>query len=574
MRHYHRLQLVAFLIILGILFSISPQTVQADGVNDIGLPFGPCQTWYVWQGYKGVTHQNWYPGAPDNTYAFDLVINNWWDTTGTAGAEVIAAASGTVTTYYGGINHGWGVYIHLSDGNKIYNDHLMNLQVANNQWVNKGDPIGNVYNGQPGGVNHLHFQVGTNPQSLPLDFGVWNYPTPGPISSGGPSNSTGEYRGAEIKSSCDPIPPTTSHSLSGMVGENGWYRSTVQVTLNASDNPGGSGVKLIQYRIDGGGWQTYGGPFTVSGNGNHTVSYQAQDNAGNWESPKSTSFKIDATPPTNPTNANPGCTATNNTWQNSCNDPSFTWSGAGDATSGLAGYQYYWGTDPNGAAANWTTGLNYNPLAVTPGNYYLRIQTKDLAANWSSWATLFTFHYDNIAPAGSFSSSGLSYTVNPLLELNGSDAHSGVSKVRLSNDNTNWTEQAYAPQINWTLPANDGQEWTIYLRFVDAAGNLSPTYSQKICLDLTPVMPSSATYRLWSAGSIAGGGYASTNYRMYHTEGQPFARNPQVGSNYRLHSGFQATWPASPGTGPFMANGCAAGPPGDTKVYLPVVIKN
>ncbi|NIR96365.1 MAG: M23 family metallopeptidase, partial [Gammaproteobacteria bacterium] len=190
MRFFYRLRFIIFLVMLGSLFSTSVQITQADGLEDIGYPFGPCQTWYVFQGYNGFTHKNYYdPGSGeglDNTYAFDLIIDDWWNTDGTAGAEIVAAASGTVTTYYGGVGHGWGVYIHLSDGNIIYNDHLMNLKVVNNQWVNKGEPIGDVYDGQPGGVNHIHFQVGTNPQSLPLTFGVWDYPTPGPVAPGGP----------------------------------------------------------------------------------------------------------------------------------------------------------------------------------------------------------------------------------------------------------------------------------------------------------------------------------------------------------------------------------------------------
>ena len=35
--------------------------------------------------------------------------------------------------------------------------------------------------GKPGGVNHLHFQVdGSNGRSIPLNFGVWKYPSPRP----------------------------------------------------------------------------------------------------------------------------------------------------------------------------------------------------------------------------------------------------------------------------------------------------------------------------------------------------------------------------------------------------------
>jgi hypothetical protein len=327
--------------------------------------------------------------------------------------------------------------------------------------------------------------------------------------------------------------------------------------------------------------------FTVpeaQSDGQHVFAVTSVDNAGNVNPPNTNqqgdapyyTFYVDTTSPTNPTTADSGCSAQNGVWQNTCNDPNFAWSGATDATSGVAGYQVYWGADPNGTTTFWTTSPGYNPSAVDTGTYYLRVRTKDRVGNWSNWKTLYTFRYDDLAPSGSFSFSGgeLSHTINTLLNLDGTDVGSGVSKVRLSNNGTDWTEKEYAQQVHWTIPTTDGQWHTVYLRFVDAAGNVSPVYQQQICLDLTPPKPSSASYRLWPAGQIAGGGYASASYRLYHTEGQPFARNPQISSHYRLHSGFQATWPASPGAELFTADGCAAPPGGGIKVYLPIVIKN
>ena len=91
--------------------------------------------------------------------------------------------------------------------------------------------------------------------------------------------------------------------------------------------------------------------------------------------------------------------AVNNTWQNAVMIPNFTWSGASDAGSGIAGYSYYWGTDPNGASASYTTSAAYNPPSVTGSNsYYLRIRTRDNVGNNSAWITLFTFKYDSVPP--------------------------------------------------------------------------------------------------------------------------------------------------------------------------------
>jgi len=111
------------------------------------------------------------------------------------------------------------------------------------------------------------------------------------------------------------------------------------------------------------------------------------------------SFVIpDTTAPDNPT----FCTETHGVQsgieQNSVNDPEFTWSGASDNASGVNGYYYYWGTDSSGTSSNFTTFVGYDPPAVSPGIYYLRVKTKDNAGNEAPWATLFIFIYQKLQP--------------------------------------------------------------------------------------------------------------------------------------------------------------------------------
>ncbi|KKL10900.1 hypothetical protein LCGC14_2551190, partial [marine sediment metagenome] len=52
-----------------------------------------------------------------------------------------------------------------------------------------------------------------------------------------------------------------------------------------SDDGSGSGIFNISYRVDGGTWIEYTGPFTLSSytSGNHTIEYFAVDNLGNTE---------------------------------------------------------------------------------------------------------------------------------------------------------------------------------------------------------------------------------------------------------------------------------------------------
>jgi glucose/arabinose dehydrogenase/type 1 glutamine amidotransferase len=95
----------------------------------------------------------------------------------------------------------------------------------------------------------------------------------------------------------DTTPPTSSHELDPATpnGPNGKYKGVVKVTLSAEDEPGGSGVDRIEYRINGDVWKTYDGPFNVSGNGTYTIEYRAIDVAGNHEEPNSVTFEIDNT---------------------------------------------------------------------------------------------------------------------------------------------------------------------------------------------------------------------------------------------------------------------------------------
>ncbi|CAG1009753.1 hypothetical protein ANRL4_04084 [Anaerolineae bacterium] len=188
-----------------------------------------------------------------------------------------------------------------------------------------------------------------------------------------------------------------------------WFTNAVQVRLHADDGNTGrarSGVSQIRYRLDGGSWQTQGGSdaaFTVNNDGGHTVEFYAVDNVGNVESARSVSFQIDRTPPTPPSGVVETHGVTSTQWQKVINTPSFIWSASSDGMSGVWGYQFYFGVDPNGEA--YQTFLANTPRQWTPlpggtrtGTYYLRGRTRDIAGNWSAWTSLFTFRYDGTPP--------------------------------------------------------------------------------------------------------------------------------------------------------------------------------
>src|SRR5207245_4266153 len=130
----------------------------------------------------------------------------------------------------------------------------------------------------------------------------------------------------------DTTPPASSSALSGTHGNNGWYISDVTATLSATDAT--SGVAAISYRTDGGAWQLYLGPFTLS-DGVHVLEYYATDVAGLNEPAHSATVSIDTQAPTSAI-ALSGTSGANG-WYVSNVTVSLS---ATDATSGVASISY------------------------------------------------------------------------------------------------------------------------------------------------------------------------------------------------------------------------------------------
>ena len=104
----------------------------------------------------------------------------------------------------------------------------------------------------------------------------------------------------------DNTPPDTTHNLTGTLGSNAWYTSSVEVDLIAADTDGG--VASTEYWVDSGAHNsvTYlpGAPtqtqFNVSSDGTHTLSYFSTNLDGVQEEVKTTpTFKIDTSAPAN-----------------------------------------------------------------------------------------------------------------------------------------------------------------------------------------------------------------------------------------------------------------------------------
>ncbi len=104
-----------------------------------------------------------------------------------------------------------------------------------------------------------------------------------------------------VMNTTDIIPPATIATFTPPANSNGWNKTSVSVTLNATDNAGGSGVKEIHYTMGANPEVVVAGASTTlsfSAEGTYSVAFHAVDNAGNAETAQSIGVRIDKTPPT------------------------------------------------------------------------------------------------------------------------------------------------------------------------------------------------------------------------------------------------------------------------------------
>lgn len=172
------------------------------------------------------------------------------------------------------------------------------------------------------GTNHqASSSVNLNAGSVTIDVTLSDYPvsaaatptpapTPAPTPTTAPTTTpttspTATPTVAPASNPSDNTAPITTINLTGVSSSNDVYTSNVICTLSAQENPGGSGVKVIQYSFDGGAWNNYTNPFIVTQPGVTTVFYKAMDNNGNTEVAQVKSITISGSSSASPTQKTP-----------------------------------------------------------------------------------------------------------------------------------------------------------------------------------------------------------------------------------------------------------------------------
>jgi len=260
------------------------------------------------------------------------------------------------------------------------------------------------------------------------------------------------------------------------------YAGSTSVTLSLSCSDATSGLSRMRFKNSTGSWGEWE-PYAAtkawilpSGDGVKTVYLEVEDGAGNT-SQCSDEITLDATPPTCSIVIDGGETYALSAGVNLELSSS-------DAGSGLAGMRF---KDEGGSWTSWQA-YSVSKSWTLPGSDGLKtvyVEFKDNAGNTRLCADAITL--DTSPPVCSIAiNGGDDYTgsADVILNLNATDAGSGVTEMRLIDEGTPWTAwEPYAATRQWTLPSMDGQR-VVFVEFRDALGHTSHC-SDKIILDLT-----------------------------------------------------------------------------------------
>ncbi len=268
----------------------------------------------------------------------------------------------------------------------------------------------------------------------------------------------------------DPIPPTTTLTISGTAGNAGWYITPVTGTLHVEEIP--SGEYTPTYRVDGGGWHV-GTQWVIGTEGHHTVDYHATDAAGNVEPIHTLDLGVDTIPPHTAHSVTPA--RTSNGW---IVEPITITLTPSDGGSGVAATHY---RIDNGA---WISGtvISLNGEGI----HTVTFASEDLAGNHEAPQSL-TFHMDTMPPVTAYYPSGeegdngwfrspVSITLVPR------DQGSGVASTFYRVDDGPWHEGT------GFLLGVDGIH-VIQFYSVDNAGNRETGYPVTIKIDSEPPGP-------------------------------------------------------------------------------------
>ena len=139
--------------------------------------------------------------------------------------------------------------------------------------------------------------------------------------------------------------------------------------------------------------------------------------------------------------------------------------------------------------------ISWSTTTAADGPHTLAARARDAAGNTTT-SVAVNVVVDNQAPTGTVLINGGAAATNNAtvtLALSASDALTGVTQMRFSNTGTTYSAaEAYAPTKSWTLAPGDASK-SVFVQFMDAAGNWSVAATDTIVLDTTAPTMSAIT---------------------------------------------------------------------------------
>jgi hypothetical protein len=261
----------------------------------------------------------------------------------------------------------------------------------------------------------------------------------------------------------DITPPMTTAAADGVIGAGAFNNKDVHVTFMAIDPTDGRGVKLTEYRTQGGTWNPISDqPITFSEEGVHQIQYRSIDLANNEEVAHDLIIGIDKTAPVTTYTSLEG-------WQRTPQTVSLA---TYDALSGVQQTFYIL----NGGTATAGTTVTVSTYGVNTIQYY----GVDAAGNQEAVHTA-EVRIDTEAPKISISGPLTVFLTDPIvLNVMISDTLSGVASSVVKLDGA-----VVSPNINLQPLSLWLGQHTIEITATDAAGNtIVSTFVLKLIMDL------------------------------------------------------------------------------------------
>jgi hypothetical protein len=287
----------------------------------------------------------------------------------------------------------------------------------------------------------------------------------------------------------DGTAPVSAWHLTGILGQDGWYVSTVSVNATGQDG-NGSGIALFEYRLDGGSWENYSEAIPVQSEGVHSMECRAIDVAGNVETAQVIDFMIDTIAPESSVSIDGSIGELG--WYTTSVAIAIA---ADDGTSGIS-HTYMRVNE-----GEWILG---NTSQFSDGVYHIEFYSTDVAGNSGPIGNV-TVMSDLEAPLttshamGTLSENGW-FTSNVSLALAANDDVSGVDSIFYRLDGGDWI--AYVGSIAFDKEGSSLIEY----RSLDIAGNQEPLRSYEVKVD--KAAPDSSVQITGESG--AGGWYVSS----------------------------------------------------------------